>query len=326
METVFSGIQPSGTLHIGNYVGAVRNWVQMSTQYRCFICVVDLHAMTQDYAPAEMPARVLDLTADLVGCGIDPDRVVLYKQSDVPEHAELAWILSTVTPFGEASRMTQFKDKSQKQPENINVGLFTYPILQAADILLFRATRVPVGADQIQHLELAREIARRFNARFGEVFPEPQPMTAPVSKVLALDGSGKMSKSSPEQCVFLRDDEAEIRRKLRPAMTDPARVRRSDPGDPDKCNIGTLHKAFSTPEVEAHIRTGCTTAGIGCLDCKKLLGDSMVATLGPVRERTLGLTADPVRLRDVLAFGAEKARAVARATMADVRRATGLGA
>jgi tryptophanyl-tRNA synthetase len=335
METVFSGIQPTGTLHIGNYLGAIRNWVAMSAEYRCFYCIVDLHAMTQDYLPAEMSPRILDLTADLVGCGLDPDSVTLYVQSHVPEHAELAWILSTVTPHGDAARMTQFKDKSQKQPENVNVGLFTYPILQAADILLYRATRVPVGADQIQHLELAREIARKFNARFprpgaaadspeAAVLLEPQPIMAPVSKVLSLDGAGKMSKSNPDQCIFLRDPEDVIRGKLKPAMTDPARVRRKDPGEPDKCNIGTLHKVFSTPEVDAHIRHGCRTAEIGCIDCKKLLGDAMVETLGPIRERALALRADEPRLRAILAEGARKARLAAQATMAEVRRATGL--
>ncbi len=330
MSTVFSGIQPSGTLHIGNYLGAIKNWVALAAdpQHRCLYCIVDLHAMTQDYEPAEMRPRVLDLTSDLIACGLDPDRVVLFLQSDVPEHAELAWILSTVTPFGDASRMTQFKDKSQKQPDNINVALFTYPILQAADILLYRATHVPVGADQVQHLELSREVARKFNARFGagtDVLPEPTALLTPVAKVLSLDGSGKMSKSAPDQCIFLRDTDDALRAKLKPAMTDPARVRRKDPGDPDKCNIGSLHQAFSSPETNAFIRNGCRTAEIGCLDCKKLLGDHMIATLGPIRERALALRADEPRLLSILAKGAERARATAQETMALVRKATGLG-
>lgn len=330
MPTVFSGIQPSGTLHIGNYLGAIKNWVALAEreQHRCFYCIVDLHAMTQDYEPAEMRPRVLDLTADLIACGLDPERVVLFLQSDVPEHAELAWILSTVTPFGDASRMTQFKDKSQKQPENINVGLFTYPILQAADILLYRATHVPVGADQVQHLELSREVARKFNTRFGagaEVLPEPQALLTPVAKVLSLDGAGKMSKSAPDQCIFLRDADDAVRAKLKPAMTDPARVRRKDPGDPDKCNVAALHQAFSSQETNDFIRNGCRTAEIGCLDCKKLLGDHMTAALGPIRDRALALRADEPRLLSILVRGAERARAAAQETMALVRKATGLG-
>lgn len=336
MPIVFSGIQPSGTLHIGNYLGAIRNWVALSgagpasalEQHRCFYCIVDLHAMTQDYQPAEMRPRVLDLAADLIACGLDPERVVLFLQSDVPEHAELAWILSTVTPFGDASRMTQFKDKSAKQPDNVNVGIFTYPILQAADILLYRATHVPVGADQVQHLELSREVARRFNARFGggtQVLPEPQAILTPVAKVLALDGAGKMSKSAPDQCIFLRDADEAIRRKLKPAMTDPARVRRKDPGDPDKCNVGGLHQAFSPPDTNDFIRRGCRSADIGCLDCKTLLGDHMIGTLGPIRDRALSLRADEPRLLAILRAGAERARATAQETMTLVRQATGLG-
>ena len=195
METVFSGIQPSGGFHIGNYFGAVQNWVELQDKYRCLYCVVDLHALTQSYDTKQMQPRVEALAAELLASGIDPNRSVLFVQSHVPEHSELAWILSTVTPYGELSRMTQFKEKSQKEPDNINAGLMSYPILMAADVLLYRATRIPVGDDQVQHLELAREICRRFNARFGDIFPEPQPLHTKALRIMGLDGKQKMSKS-----------------------------------------------------------------------------------------------------------------------------------
>src|SRR5262252_5588709 len=188
METVFSGIQPSGELHLGNYLGAVRTWVDLQSSYRCFYCIVDYHAITQPYVQAEMPRRVREMAIDLIACGIDPDRATLFVQSAVPEHTELAWALASVTPFGDLGRMTQFKDKAENQPDNINAGLFTYPVLQAADILLYGATRVPVGEDQRQHLELAREIVRRFNVRFGDTFVELMPLFSTTPKILGLDG------------------------------------------------------------------------------------------------------------------------------------------
>src|SRR6185369_2234257 len=192
METVLSGIQPTGGFHIGNYLGAVQNWVELQAQHRCFFCIVDLHAMTQEYEPAQMKKRVEEMTAELLACGIDPARSTLFVQSHVPEHTELAWFLTTVTPFGDLERMTQFKDKREKN-ENVNAGIFNYPVLMAADILLYRATLVPVGADQIQHLELTREIVRRFNGRFGETFAEPKPLHVKPLKILGLDGKQKMS-------------------------------------------------------------------------------------------------------------------------------------
>ena len=234
METVFSGIQPSGELHLGNYLGAVRNWVELQDRYRCFYCVVDYHAITQPYDAATMPARVRAMAVQLLACGIDPEKSTLFVQSAVPEHTELAWALSAVAPFGELGRMTQFKDKSEHQPDNINAGLFMYPVLQAADVLLYGATRVPVGEDQRQHLELAREIVRRFNARFGETFAEPQPLFSTTPKILGLDGQAKMSKSLGNT-IALAESEAAIWDKLRTAATDPARVKRTDPGTPEKC-------------------------------------------------------------------------------------------
>ena len=257
METVFSGIQPSGELHLGNYLGAVRNWVVLQGQYRCFYCIVDYHAITQPYDPVEMTARTRAMAIDILACGVDPDRATLFVQSAIPEHTELAWVLSSVAPHGELERMTQFKDKAERHPENINAGLFMYPVLQTADILLYGATRVPVGEDQRQHLELAREIVRRFNARFGETFAEPQPLFSTTPKILGLDGQAKMSKSLGNT-IALSETDAAIWDKLRTAATDPARVKRTDPGTPEKCNIYTLHKFFSSDERQKEVHVGCT--------------------------------------------------------------------
>ncbi len=323
MSIVFSGIQPSGELHLGNYLGAVRNWVSLQDQYRCFFCVVDLHAMTQDYDVGHLAPRTIEMATDLLACGIDPEKATLFVQSSVPQHAELAWVLNTVTPFGELGRMTQFKDKSEKQPENINVGLFTYPVLQAADIILYKGTRVPVGADQIQHLELAREIVRKFNARWGETFPEPQPLLSTTPKILGLDGDAKMSKSLGNT-ITLNEPDKPIRDKLRVAATDPARKRRTDPGNPDVCNIHTLHTFFSGPEKLQWVREGCRSAGIGCIECKGALADNVIAHLEPIRARKAELAAQPGRVEEILREGGRRARAAAEVTMREVYERTGM--
>jgi tryptophanyl-tRNA synthetase len=323
METVFSGIQPSGELHLGNYLGAVRSWVALQQQYRCFYCIVDYHAITQPYEPTAMAARARAMAIDLLACGVDPDRATLFIQSAVPEHTELAWVLASVTPFGELGRMTQFKDKSEHHPDNVNAGLFTYPVLQAADILLYGATRVPVGEDQRQHLELAREIVRRFNARFGETFAEPQPIFSTTPKILGLDGQAKMSKSLGNT-IALGETDAAVWDKLRTAATDPARVKRTDPGTPEKCNIYTLHKFFSDEKRQAEVHVGCSTAGIGCIECKKWLFEGVKADLAQIRARGEALRADPARVDAILAAGAAAARVVARDTMARVRARLGL--
>ena len=325
METVFSGIQPSGELHLGNYLGAVRTWVDLQNRFRCYYAIVDYHAITQPYEPGEMPRKVREMAIDLLACGIDPDRATLFVQSAVPEHTELAWALAAVTPHGELGRMTQFKDKSEHHPDNINAGIFMYPVLQTADILLYRATRVPVGEDQRQHLELAREIVRRFNARFGDTFAEPQALFSTTPKILGLDGQAKMSKSLGNT-ISLRETDAQIWDKLRTAATDPARVRRTDPGDPDKCNIFTLHKFFSDAAQQEIVRTGCTTAGIGCIDCKKLLLGGIKIDLGRVAARVAELRAKPEQVDEILAAGAARARVLARETMRAVRDRLGLGA
>lgn len=323
METIFSGIQPSGELHLGNYLGAVHNWVRLQEQYRTFICVVDYHAITQNYDAKELAPRTVEMASELLACGIDPERTVIFVQSSVREHTELTWVLNTVTPFGELSRMTQFKDKSQKQEDNVNVGLFDYPVLQAADILLYKGEVVPVGVDQVQHLELAREIARRFNARWGETFPEPKPLLTKTPKILGLDGQAKMSKSLGNT-IRLSESDEDIRAKLATAATDPRRARRKDPGNPDDCNVGTLHKFFSDEDRLRWVYEGCTTAGIGCLECKRALADNVISHLQPIRARKAELVANPGRVEEVLADGARRAGAVASQTMTLVRERIGL--
>jgi len=323
METVFSGIQPSGGFHIGNYFGAVQNWVELQDKYRCLYCVVDLHSLTQSYEPKEMQSRVETLAAELLASGIDPNRSVLFVQSHVPEHSELAWILSTVAPYGELSRMTQFKEKSEREPDNINAGLMSYPILMAADILLYRATRVPVGADQIQHLELAREICRRFNGRFGEVFPEPQPLHAKALKILGLDGKQKMSKSLGNS-VQVSDEPDEIRKKIKNAFTDPTRLKKTDPGHPEACYVCSLQGYFAPPDEVAKYHDNCRNAAWGCVDSKRALAENMVKYLAPIREQAAEWKAHPERIREVLGDGAQTARVLAHDTMEKVRGALGL--
>jgi tryptophanyl-tRNA synthetase len=318
MARVFSGIQPSGELHIGNYLGAVQTWVRLQSQQECLFSIVDLHAITQPYDPADLPQRTLDMAVGLLAAGLDPDRCIVFVQSHVAEHSELNWLLNTVAPLGELERQTQFKDKSQRQ-ESIPVGLLNYPVLQAADVLLYKASLVPVGEDQVQHLELMREIARRWNARFDAgFFPEPQPLLSTAKRVLGLDGRAKMSKSLGNTIGLFESPEA-IWEKLRPAATDPARKTRKDPGNPDICNIFTLHQGFSSPATQADVAQKCRTAGWGCLDCKRVLADNMIAALTPIRERADAIKGEPKRLRDVLRAGAEKARSLARRTLADVR-------
>jgi tryptophanyl-tRNA synthetase len=320
---VFSGIQPSGELHIGNWLGAIRNWVGLIETYRCVYAIVDYHALTQSYDPGDMPARVEEMAIDLLACGIDPERAILFRQSAVQEHTELSWILNCATQFGELGRMTQFKDKSARQEDNVNVGLFTYPVLMAADILVYRATHVPVGDDQLQHLELTREITRRFNARYGATFPEPKAILSSTPRVRGLDGQAKMSKSLGNT-ISLRDPPEEIRKKLATAVTDPHRRRRADPGNPDVCNVFALHGRFSPPQVGSWVREGCTGATIGCVECKRSLADNMAEGLAPIRDRARELKARPDFVRDVLRDGAGQARVMAAATMAVVRRVIGI--
>jgi tryptophanyl-tRNA synthetase len=339
MSRIFSGIQPSGSLHIGNYLGAVKNWADLQHKYESFFCIVDYHAITVPYEPADLRARTADMALSLLAAGLDPTKCTLFVQSMVPEHTELAWIFNTLTPLGELERQTQFKDKASRE-ESVPAGLLNYPVLQAADILLYRAELVPVGEDQVQHLELSREIARKWNARFdgpapaknmlrtgeGEAqgfFPEPKPLLTPAKRIMGLDGQAKMSKSLGNTIDLMESPES-VWEKLRPAVTDPARVRRTDPGTPEVCNIYHLHKAFSPPTTVEHVAVQCRTAGWGCLDCKKVLHQSMEKELAPIRARAKELAADPQKIADTLTAGADHARGVASATMREVKKKMGL--
>jgi tryptophanyl-tRNA synthetase len=325
MPRIFSGIQPSGELHVGNWLGAVQNWVRLQQSYECLFCVVDLHAITGKYDAGSLAQRTREMAVGLLAAGIDPDRVTLFVQSHVPEHSELQWLFNTVTPIGELERMTQFKDKSTRV-ESIPAGLLNYPVLMAADILLYRADLVPVGEDQVQHLELTREICRKWNAEFGggqDFFPEPQPLLTEAKRIMGLDGQAKMSKSLGNT-IGLLDSPDEVWSKLRPAKTDPARVRRQDPGNPDHCNIFSLHKYFSPPETVALVDANCRSAGWGCLDCKRVLADNLNAALAPIRARAAEYQAAPDRVIQVLGDGAARARRIARETMDGVRERMGL--
>jgi len=322
METVLSGIQPSGELHVGNYLGAIRNWVSLQDSYRCIFSVVDYHAITSDYDPAALSSNTLDMAAAILACGVDPALSILFVQSHVREHTELCWVLCSVAPMGELSRMTQFKDKSERQ-ETVSAGLWSYPVLQAADILLYRATRVPVGVDQVQHLELCRELARRFNARFGPTFAEPQPLLTSTPKIMGLDGQAKMSKSLGNT-IALGEPADALRAKLKAAFTDPQRKRRSDPGRPEVCNIYTMHGFFTESARTDEIAAKCRAAQIGCVECKGILADGMVPHLEAIQRRYRDLRSDEARLHAVLHDGAAKARVIAQATMAEVRGRVGL--
>jgi tryptophanyl-tRNA synthetase len=323
---IFSGMQPTGELHVGNYFGALRQWVALAQRrtHASLFCIVDSHAVTIDYVVADMPARIFDTALTYLAAGIDPESNLIFVQSDVPQHAELAWYLGTVTPLGDLHRMTQFKEKSEEHKQNVNCGLFTYPVLMAADILLYRATHVPVGNDQVQHLELAREICRKFNARFGDVFPEPQPILSATPRIMGLDGRTKMSKSRGN-AIGLFEEPSSVQKKLKSAFTDEQKLRRGDPGRPEVCNIYTLHQAVTPPEKCESISVDCRAGTLGCGDCKMWLSDNLLAELRPLRERAAELRRDPQRVLTVLQEGAERASTIARQTVTDVRSAMGIG-
>jgi tryptophanyl-tRNA synthetase len=322
---VFSGIQPTGELHIGNWLGAVRTWAQQVAQQRedLFFCIVDAHALTVEYEPAELHARIESMAADLIACGLDTNRCTLFVQSDVREHTELAWYLTNVTPLGDLFRMTQFKEKSAGK-EHVLAGLLTYPILMSADVLLYKANVVPVGEDQVQHLELVRETARRYNYRFGALFPEPQPRLSHAPRIMGLDGQSKMSKSRGNTIGLFEDRDA-FWNKLKGAFTDPQRLRRGDPGRPEVCNIYTMHKAISTPAAIDLTYLECTTAQRGCIDCKKILMENFDRELVTLRAQRAEVATHPEQTRQALGDGAAKARAIAQGTIRQVREAMGLG-
>lgn len=320
---VFSGIQPSGEITIGNYLGAVRTWRRQVEEGKeeTMYCIVDAHAITVPQDPKELRDRIDGFAVDLVAAGLDPEKTTLFVQSDVREHMELAWYLATVTPYGELGRMTQFKEKGEGRTF-ISTALFTYPVLMSADILLYKATIVPVGEDQLQHLELARETVRRYNHRFGETFPEPQPRLSATPRIMGVDGLTKMSKSKGNH-ISLFEPKDGFWNKLRTAYTDPQRLKKSDPGRPEICNIFTMHKAVSPKETQDEVVANCTGATWGCVDCKKVLFEHFDRELVPLRTKREQLSID--RVRQALGDGASKARRIAEETMKEVRAALGIG-
>lgn len=322
-ERLFSGIQPTGELHIGNYLGAVKNWVSLIPSYDCIYCIVDLHAITIDYKPEEMPKKIFEMAIGLIASGVDPEKCTLFVQSSVSEHTELTWIFNTIISMGELSRMTQFKDKSQQFGGAVSAGLFDYPVLQTADILLYKAKFVPVGEDQLQHIELSREIARNFNRRFKEIFPEPKALLSEGKRILGLDGKNKMSKSLGNHIALLETPE-NIWKKLKPAVTDTARVGRYDKGDPEVCNIFTLHTFFTDNETQKEVSENCREAKFGCIDCKKILSDNISLHLLPIREKARELNKNPEIVRSYLFEGAKRCKSIAKKTMREIKEAVGL--
>jgi tryptophanyl-tRNA synthetase len=321
-KRVFSGMQPSGEAHLGNYLGALKRWVAMQDEYDCIWCIVDDHAITAGLDPTELPSNVFDLAVSYLAVGLDPERAILFVQSDVHEHTELAWLFNAVTPVGELERMTQYKDKAQRF-ESVPAGILNYPILQAADILIYKADAVPVGEDQRQHLELAREIARKFNAAYGDTFPEPAALIGDAGKILGLDGDAKMSKSVGNTVGILAEPD-DVWARVRTAVTDPQRVRRTDPGRPEVCNVYSLHRFFGDEATVADVATQCRGATRGCVECKRILSDNIVAAFAPFRERAAHFRAHPEEVIRILDEGAEKARAIASRTMTEVRGKMGL--
>ena len=320
---IFSGIQPTGVIHLGNYVGAIQQWVKLMHDYDCIYCIVDYHAMTLEYEVQALRDNIREAAITLLACGLDPEHCTLFVQSRVPEHTELTWIFNCLSPIGDLERMTQFKEKSQQHREDINMGLLGYPVLQAADILIYKAGFVPVGEDQVQHVELTRRIARRFNNRFGETFPEPQEVLTPTSRIMGTDGKTKMSKSLNNYIGILEQPEA-IWEKLRTSVTDERRIRRTDPGDPGVCNLFTMHKVFSSPEDIARINRECRTAEIGCVECKKLLFNNMMAHFEPIQQRARELRETPEMVAAALEAGADRCKKMAEQIMQEVREKTGI--
>lgn len=323
-KIMLSGIQPTGDLHIGNYLGAIKNWVSLLDTYYGFFFIVDYHAITIPYDPKMMRERIHAAAVEYLASGLDPAKCIIYVQSEVRAHTELTWIFNTVTPMAELERMTQYKDKSA-QHEDINVGLFDYPVLMAADILLYHPDAVPVGEDQVQHLELARMIVRKFNARFGEYFKEPKTILSEAKRIIGLDGERKMSKSIGNH-IPLRATPAETEKLLLGAVTDVNRKRRSDPGNPDVCNVYSLHKFFTPDAEREECARECRSAGIGCVDCKKILAKHMNESLAPVRERIADLSKRPDFVADVLETGRKRATEVSEKTLNEVRALLGFSA
>lgn len=319
---ILSGMRPTGPLHLGHLTGALDNWRVLQDTYDCFFVVVDWHALTTDYAnPGDVKQNILEVTIDWLAAGLDPKRSALFVQSLVPEHAELHLLLSMVTPLSWLERVPSYKEQQQQiQEKDLSTyGFLGYPLLQSADIMIYKANAVPVGEDQAPHIELTREVVRRFNNLYGSVFPEPKTLLTETPRIPGTDGR-KMSKSYGN-AVYLKDPPEVIREKIKPMVTDPARKRRTDPGTPEICPVFDLHRAFSPPDSQAWAAEGCRTAGIGCLDCKGRLIDHLLHRLEEIHERRPRFASHPDDVWDILKEGSKRARETARATMEEVRSA-----
>jgi len=322
--TILSGMRPTGPLHIGHLVGALSNWASLQDSYRCFFMVADWHALMSEYEHPEIVRdSTLQVAIDFMACGLDPERSTIFVQSDVPEHLELYMAFSFVTPLGWLERCPTYKEQMRNITDRdiSNYAFLGYPVLQAADILIYKADTVPVGEDQLPHVELTREIARRFNNFYGEIFPEPQAKLTRAPRFLGLDGR-KMSKSYGNY-IALSDDAGEIRSKVMTMFTDPQRKRKSDPGRPEMCNVHSYFEIFA-PEEAPDVAEKCRKAEWGCTDCKKRIAEILDRVIAPIREKQAALKADPAKVEEILAAGAAHAREVARETMALVRPAVGL--
>jgi tryptophanyl-tRNA synthetase len=318
---IFSGIQPTGEVHLGNDLGAIRNYVRLQAEYEAIYCIVDYHALTSQHDADLLRSRTREMAASLLALGLDPERCSLFVQSHRPEVTELAWLLMTVTPVSWLERTPTYKEKKRGQPDDVNHGLLTYPVLQAADIVIYKASLVPVGKDQAAHLELSREIVRAFNARYGHTFPEPQAVYTEAPIVLGTDGVRKMSKSIGNTIDILASEEV-IRKQVMSMVTDTKRILRTDPGRPEVCNVCQLQPHFGDDYED--LWDGERTARTGCVDMKRVLAGRIIARYADARERYAELMAEPTRLDEILAAGAERIRPIAEATMTEVREKMGL--
>lgn len=321
---VFSGIRPTGRAHLGNYLGAIKNYVALQDAFDCVYCIVDLHALTTVEDTENLRQNTTEIALDLLAAGIRPDETILFVQSHVPEVTELHTILSMVTQLGKLTDLPTFKEKVRQQPDNVNYGLLGYPVLMTADIVLYKSDFVPVGIDQAPHIEFAREVVRSFNYRYNtNVLIEPQMKNTEILKVLGIDGKEKMGKSLNNH-IELASTPEETQQRVMMMVTDPNRMKRTDPGNPDICNVFSMHKIFTSEADVEMINTECRRAGIGCVDCKKRFAESLNKALQPFREKRALLAADPDFVTGVLHDGAERARAIARQTMDEVREAVQL--
>lgn len=322
MKRVFSGARPTGKLHLGNYLGAIQNYVKLQDEFQCVYCIVDWHALTTMTDTSELQNNIHEMALDWLAAGIDPQRTIMFVQSQVPEVTELHLALSMITPLSWLLRVPTFKDKAKQQPENVNYGLVGYPVLMTADIVLYKAEVVPVGEDQMPHLELAREIVRRFNSLMGPTFPEPVGKLTAFPTVIGLDGKDKMSKSLNNYLEISASPE-EITAKIKTAVTDPARVYRKDIGHPNVCNIYRFQEYFNPSQI-AEIAQKCTTAEIGCVECKTIVSREIIRVLEPFRQKRAELAAKPEYVREMLTEGAKRARVIARETLSEVKQRIGL--